>query len=67
MEDLTEEVRGEGKAEERKQGNGALLPLDRLGTDREGRPYAEVAFKKTIKNKFLNKNKSQLYLSHFFS
>ena len=59
-------MRGEGRGEKRKQGNGALLQLDRLRTDREERPYAKVVFKKIIKNKFLNKKKSQLYLSLFF-
>ena len=59
-------MRGEGRGEKRKQGNGALLQLDRLRTDREERPYAKVVFKKIIKKKFLNKKKSQLYLSLFF-
>lgn len=43
-------MRGEGRGEKRKQGNGALLELDRLRTDREERPYAKVVFKKVIKN-----------------
>ena len=45
---MTRKGDGEGRGEKRKQRNGALFQLHRLGTDREERPYAKVVFKKII-------------------